>query len=262
MNNYEEKRQAKIDYYKGKATQFEEQSESTLQSARSMASVIPFGQPILVGHHSEGRDRKYRAKITNTFERGFGQSEKAKYYAEKAAAAENNKSISSDDPDAETKLKEKIEKAQKQHEIMKKCNAIIRKNITDEEKISQIVEETGLKKETVEGILKPDWVGRIGFAPFMLTNSIVNISRMKKRIEAIALRRSKGTKETEVNGITVIENTEENRCQVFFPEIPSTKVRTFLKAHGFRWSRYHNCWQRHMSNAATYYAEQVQRGYE
>ena len=39
--------------------------------ARDMASIIPFGQPILVGHHSEKRDRNYRGRIHKKFERSF-----------------------------------------------------------------------------------------------------------------------------------------------------------------------------------------------
>ena len=48
-----------------------------------MASAIPFGQPILVGHHSEGRDRRYRDRIHNTFGKAFATMDKADYYEER-----------------------------------------------------------------------------------------------------------------------------------------------------------------------------------
>src|SRR5713226_1456384 len=38
------------------------ESERLYNHAHEMASVIPFGQPILVGHHSEKRDRRYRER--------------------------------------------------------------------------------------------------------------------------------------------------------------------------------------------------------
>lgn len=65
-----------------------------------MADCIPFGQPILVGHHSEGRDRNFRKRIHNTFGKSFQAQDKAKHYEQKAAAIENNRAIFSDDPQA------------------------------------------------------------------------------------------------------------------------------------------------------------------
>ena len=38
-------------------------------TAHTMADGIPFGQPILVGHHSEQRDRNYRERIRNHFDK-------------------------------------------------------------------------------------------------------------------------------------------------------------------------------------------------
>lgn len=52
-----------------------------------MASIIPFGQPILVGHHSEQRDRNYRDRIHNTFGKAFAEQDKAAYYHSKAENA-------------------------------------------------------------------------------------------------------------------------------------------------------------------------------
>ena len=51
------------------------------------------GQPILVGHHSEKGDRRYREKIHNTFGKSFEKKDKAKYYADKAESIENNNDI-------------------------------------------------------------------------------------------------------------------------------------------------------------------------
>ena len=73
-----------------------------------MSRVIPFGQPILVGHHSEKSDRAYRGRITNKFQKSFEESEKAKKLKGRAFAAENNTSISSDNPNAVELLKEKL----------------------------------------------------------------------------------------------------------------------------------------------------------
>ena len=42
----------------------------------------------------------------------------------------------------------------------------------------------------------------------------------------------------------VINNREADRVQIFFDDIPSTEIRTDLKARGFRWSRREGAWQR------------------
>ncbi len=49
----EEKRQAKIDYYKSMSQKAYLQSSQLYNEASKMQSYIPFGQPILVGHYSE-----------------------------------------------------------------------------------------------------------------------------------------------------------------------------------------------------------------
>lgn len=55
--------------------------------ARDMAHGIPFGQPILVGHHSERRDRNYRNRIENKFRKGYENYNKAKYWERKATSS-------------------------------------------------------------------------------------------------------------------------------------------------------------------------------
>lgn len=88
----------KVDREKARATDRAERSDSRAEKAeqksdelytraKEMASVIPFGQPILVGHHSENRDRNYRNRIHNTFGKSFKEQEKAGYYKDKADAA-------------------------------------------------------------------------------------------------------------------------------------------------------------------------------
>ena len=64
-------------------------------------SVIPFGQPILVGHHSETRDRNYRKRIHGQLpEERFDASKKAKRRSAERAASVGKGGISSDDPEA------------------------------------------------------------------------------------------------------------------------------------------------------------------
>lgn len=70
-----------------RADKADKNSDQIYEWAKNKASAIPMGQPILVGHHSEKRDRKYREKIDNTFRKAFQEADKARYYEAKAETA-------------------------------------------------------------------------------------------------------------------------------------------------------------------------------
>src|SRR5262245_17265579 len=67
MRAYEARQEAKRYHLQERAAAAHAQSNAAYGQARLMAAAIPFGQPILVGHHSERRDRSYRARIHDTF---------------------------------------------------------------------------------------------------------------------------------------------------------------------------------------------------
>lgn len=64
------------------------QATADYDRAHQMADAIPLGQPILVGHYSEGRDRRYRDRIHNTFGRAFEGMDEAKELGRRAESAE------------------------------------------------------------------------------------------------------------------------------------------------------------------------------
>jgi hypothetical protein len=70
-----------------KADRLVDRGSATVQQARTMGDAIPFGQPILVGHHSERRDRNYRNRIESTYRRGFAELEKGESAGEQAEAS-------------------------------------------------------------------------------------------------------------------------------------------------------------------------------
>lgn len=74
--------------YEERAEKAQATGEALLKTAHEMADIIPFGQPILVGHYSEGRDRRFRDRIWNKTGKGIETLEKAKEYEHKAATAE------------------------------------------------------------------------------------------------------------------------------------------------------------------------------
>ncbi|HGV5093444.1 TPA: DUF3560 domain-containing protein, partial [Klebsiella pneumoniae] len=55
------------------------ESEQALAHVDSLASAVPLGQPILVGHHSERRARRHAQKIENGMKRAVMLFERAEY---------------------------------------------------------------------------------------------------------------------------------------------------------------------------------------
>ncbi len=257
MNDYEERKQERIERLKDRASKARSQASALSETAREMASVIPFGQPILVGHHSEKGDRSFRNRIHNKTGKSVEASHRADYYEQRAEAAENNRAISSDDPEATTKLREKIERAEKRQGMMKIASKIIRKKISDDEKVSELQKALDWKEETCRKLLEKDCFGGIGFPQYELTNNNANIRRMKERIVDLESRESQETKETDHGEFKVVENVEENRIQLIFPGKPEVEIRQVLKSHGFRWSPRNMAWQRHLNNAGRFAVDSV-----
>lgn len=259
MNSYEEKQAARKARLEERAAGAQDASNTVYKRARTMASVIPFGQPILIGHHSEGRDRNYRGKISRTFEKSFELSAKAEHYAQKAASVGTG-GISSDDPDAIAKLRAELADHQTSQDRMKAANKAIRSNKTPEKQVAALV-ALGFSDAQANKLLIADCCGRIGFANYSLTNNNANINRIKKRITELEKRRERAPVEKVESdaGFTYREDTEDNRVVFLFPAKPDDATRTILKSHGFKWSpsRPGQPWVRQLTNAGIYAGQQV-----
>ncbi len=105
-------------------------SAAGFNRARVIADGIPFGQPILVGHHSEGRARRDQGRIHSGMSQGVESQKMAEHHRYKAANLEGalENSIFSDDPDAIEQLTEKIERLEEKRGKMKAANAEARKS--------------------------------------------------------------------------------------------------------------------------------------
>lgn len=245
-SNYEEKRANRLERYNRLASKFSKESDSRYQRFKSLLSVIPMGQPILVGHHSEKGHRSLLNKADNNMRMSVEADKKAEYYADRAETVENNHAISSDDPNALERLQEKLEGLQRNQELMKKCNKILKSKKTDAEKVTMLM-EFGLKESTAIEILKPVY-GRVGIPSYKLTNNNANINTVKQRIAKLQNIEKAGNEEKTYGDIRVFANADENRVQMFFPGKPSDEIRKALKGYGFRWSPIGGCWQAFFSS--------------
>ena len=256
MNTYEERKQAKIEKYRELAVKKQAESDSTLNHARKMSEVIPFGQPILVGHHSEGRDRRYRDKIHNTYGKGFELEKTANYYEEKANRIESNKTISSDDPEAIEKLKVKLANMERTRESVNKLNKRLRKDkILHDNLAPNKLKELDYSENDIKYILAVDqvWGDKILKIPtYINSNLSQNMGTVKKRIKELESKSQMVTKEYCINDIKIVENVEANRLQIFFEDIPEKDLRTKLKSYGFRWSPTNQSWQAYLNGTSIY----------
>ncbi len=263
---FSDKRERRVERLRAASERAYSESQSTIAHAERMADAIPFGQPILVGHHSEKWDRRYRERIWNTFGKGYQRWGEARELADRAAAAEKNRAISSDDPAAVIKLQEKIEAAEREQAQMKQVNAKVRAALKQPEsdRVAWLARETGLKDSTAARLLEPDFAGRVGYPDYLLTNNNANIRRMKQRLEDLKRQAKQRAQATDpapavepIPGIRVVRNLEENRIQILFPGKPDNATRALLKSRGFKWAPSQGAWQRQLNGAGEYAAECV-----
>ena len=255
LNAYEARIEAKRERYEARASKAQGESRALYGRARGMAEVIPFGQPILVGHHSENRDRNYRNRIHNTFGKAFAAQDKAEHYAQKAASVGTG-GISSDDPDAIKKLRAELASAEKSQEMMKAANKAIRANKTPETQAAALVALGFTEAQAAEAI-KPDFARRVGFPSYALSNNNANMTRIKGRIAELEKRSQRADVEKAGDGFTYREDTTENRVMFIFDGKPDEATRAILKREAFKWSPSRGAWVRQLNNAGIWAAKQV-----
>lgn len=241
MSDYEQRKQDRIDRLRESADKARAESNALFQQSTDMASAIPFGQPVY-----GAADRRYREKIGKKMEQSIAASDKAEYYERRAQAAESNTAISSDDPEAIAKLTAKLQELRASQEYMKAVNDYYKANGTCQG-FPGLSDETAAKLE--DGMKYHPW-DKKPFASASLSNNNRNIRATEKRIQQLTEAQELGYTGWVFEGGRVEANTEKNRLQIFFDEIPDEDVRKELKSCGFKWARSQGAWQRQLTDNA------------
>jgi hypothetical protein len=244
-------RLSRAERYAERAEKAREEANRLYSEGSRMASVIPMGQPILVGHYSEKRDRAYRGRIDGKFRKASETESRAADLEYKANAAANNTAIYADDPEAVREIDAKLEKMKAEREMMKKCNVCVRKG--DRAGLLELVHN----ERAVEKLFEPDFCGRLGFPDFELTNLGANIRRLEKRRAELVTLKATGKTERMAGDVRIVEDPEIARIQLFYPGKPDEATRDNLKANGFRWAPSEGAWQRQLNNSGRWAAERV-----
>ena len=154
--------------------------------------------------------------------------------------------IKSDDERAIEKLEEKLEDMKKLQEDMKAANKALR--LKDKEAGNDQLREMGYSEESIEELRKPDYLGRVGYPDFQLSNNNANIHRVEERLKRLKAVKERGSSEQEYNTFKVVENTEAMRYQIIFDGKPDAEIRTLLKSNGFKWAPSQGAWQRQITS--------------
>jgi len=274
LNEYEERQQRRRERYEELADKADARSNAHYKEARRIGSHIPFGQPILVGHHSEGRARRDAANIHRNMGKSIEEDKKAEYYRRKAEGVGSG-GVSSDDPAAIKKLKGQLTAREKKQNFMKTINKVWRSagkpsadNTEAWAKMAEHPEIIAFDFTNMEGLRKvyaQDWrKNGAPFPAFELTNNNSSIKRIKDRIKKIERERAKPAAEDltgEIDGTacTLHENIELNRVQILFDGKPKSEIRGRLKRTGFRWSPHQKAWQRHLNQGGINAARRLMR---
>lgn len=202
--DYEERKEARKIRYERLAKKAEEKSEQYSNSTANRILEMTPGQPIIIGHHSENKARRLHERAWRDTKKSIEEDEKSKYYKNRAETVENSKVIYSDDPNAISKLKQKLEKLEN--------------------------EKASMKEQ--------------GYEKWAITNISATIRETKKRIERLERQENIEFLEIEFKGGKAIHNKNINRIQLLFEGKPSEEIRKQLKSKGFHWSRNEGAWQR------------------
>ena len=262
MNAYEQRQAERKERLLKAAKKAKQHADETFNRVDTISKGIPFGQPILAGHHSERRHRADIKRIEQGMNKAIAETDKAKQLQEKAESVGLG-GISSDDPDAIEKLQAKLDKLERERDMMKKINKAHARYLKNPAlDLSEFTEKAQDKirsyKPSVSWEVHP-------FPPYALTNIGARIRATRKRIERLQANKERDVipaQELE-GGIIIKEDKELNRIQIVYPCKPSDAVIKELKRHGFHWSRSLGVWQRKTSEQALFWAQTIaKRGIE
>lgn len=198
----------------------------------------------------------------------------------KFAAGAQSGAIQSNDPEATRHLQGQLDSLKKRHEMMTKANEIVRqfarytpgkfqgssytggkteyKAGKTEQGLRDALKAAGYGDALIGEIVKPNYMGKIGFEPYQLTNNGANIRRIEGRIQEITKMREGPSKQDSYSGgVRVSEDPEAARIRIHFPGKPDRAAIDKLKSSGFRWSPSEGAWQRHLNNGGRYAVDRV-----
>lgn len=124
-----ERLEAKLEKRREWAGKADARSDAAMEAEHAIGDRIPFGQPILVGHHSERRARRDQERMRSLATKSVEEAKLAEHHRDAADGIERAlaNSIFSDDEDAVEALRAKVARLEAERDRMKAENAAFRK---------------------------------------------------------------------------------------------------------------------------------------
>ena len=242
MNEYEARLQAKRDRLEKAADRAAAESEARFRNASASIADIPSGQPILIGHHSEGRHRADLRRYDSNMRAGIEAEKRAEEYASRAASVGTG-GVNSDDPEALVKLREKLAEQEATQAQYKAVNAAHRKFFENPDSVSD--DEKELIREFV-----PPYSNKPGSVqPCTLSNLATRIRNTKKRIEQMERLNVKRetlpeNETTDFAGGSVTIDRESNRVLVRIDRRLTKPEHQIMRGNGYVWAPSVNAYSR------------------
>ncbi len=168
------------------------------------------------------------------------------------------------DPDAVERLQAKIEKLEKTQDLMKAANKICRSKMHIDVKVQEL-QKLGIGELNAHKLLEPRYGGRVGYAPWQLSNNNAEIKRAYTQLrKAEAATKRVSSFITNEEGVRVEWAAEDSRVRLTFPETRvSNAMYKTLRSNGFVFARTIGAFSRMWTNNnAKYAVDNVIRAYK
>lgn len=255
-DEYRQRKEDRVERLRAAADRHRDAAAAAHAGVSRIADAIPLGQPILVGHHSERHARRDQDRIYRGMQRAVVEDRTADDLERRASAAERNTAISSDDPDAEAALREKLARLERLRADMSRLNREWRRG--GAAALTGVTEEQRARiAAAVEG--RESWQDARPFERYQLANLGGKIRQVRERLETLAARAAVPSSTETIGAVEVRDDADANRVQVVFPGRPAATTIAALRRAGFRWAPSLGLWQRQRSAGALEVAKGIAR---
>lgn len=218
--------------------------------SRCLSSMITGSANFPTARNEKANNAEHRActALCEYYDKLIKKAKQEKYYQENPEV----RPIKSGDSDAIERLQKKIDSHKKAYETMKAVNKIVRTEPIDMDALEKLLGS----KEKAKQIIEPDYAGRRGFASYALNNNRAEIKRLEDRLKGLERRKEQGQQEITINGVRVVQNSDDMRLEIYFDGKPDAETRSMLKSNAFKWAPSKGAWQRQLTNNALYVFKQ------
>lgn len=186
------------------------------------------------------------------------------YFFRKIRNIASDKTIYSNDANVLQRLQARLAQLESNQEQWKRVNAYWRKHGTMAGYgLSEEAETRINEKMKINGLSQP-------IPGWRLTNNNAEIHRVRDRIaelerlkeQADAPADETGQRYPEIEGVTVRENSEAMRIELYFDEKPTDEARMLLKGAAFKWAPSKGAWQRQLTSNAVRATQRLLKSFD